>query len=744
MNARTTHEERSMLRDAVRRLLALAWPPEHAVARAESPDALRSAWRLLAGQGFTTLGGDAHCGGVQEILVVAEELGRAACPAPFIAGALANLALREVAGARELLDELAAGTLVPAFTLGAFSGDAGANALRATAGILSGSVAFVEDTGCANRIFVLSQDAPTLSVVEAGDAVVTPTPGLAVPPLALVRFDDCKARSFALAGAIAEDLGLVARLALSARALGAAQRAFEMAVDYARIRTQFGQLIGKFQAIQHKLANNKISLEASRLMLANAAAQHDAGAGNWRVFASAAVAFAGPALRRVALETQHAFGAIGYAEDHEAPRHFRRVHADLARLGGVRHARQALAAQLLDLGTSLPEYDLGPAGNAFRREVRAWMQEHWVGSHKARYESLPFEQRTWDEPFSRALGEKGWLGLALPKSLGGQQRSPIEQYAFAEEMERVSAPLAGAPIQLMSIAAHGTPAQKAKWIPAILRGEVSFGLGYSEPEAGSDLASLRTRAVRDGDDWIITGQKIWTSQWMAKYIWLAARTDPDATPKQAGISMFIVPTGAPGLEVRPMKALHGKTFASVFYDGVRVPAEALVGEVNGGWRVITGALTTERNIMGAVVARVVGAFDSLATHLRREAATAGLQHDAGVRDRIGELAADIEAARQLVLHSVSLAGAAESAAGSEALVWSAMSKVFSGELMERFGEAALDILGPGATLSRGSAGAIPDGALEQFLRHSIMYVVGGGTAEIQRNVIAQRGLGMPK
>jgi alkylation response protein AidB-like acyl-CoA dehydrogenase len=296
----------------------------------------------------------------------------------------------------------------------------------------------------------------------------------------------------------------------------------------------------------------------------------------------------------------------------------------------------------------------------------------------------------------------------------------------------------------MSIAAHGTEAQKARWIPAILRGEVSFGLGYSEPDSGSDLASLKTRAVRDGDEWVITGQKIWTSSWKAKYMWLAARTDPDAKPKHAGISLFIVPTDSKGLTIRPMKALHGKTFANVFYDGVRLPADALVGEVNGGWKVLTGALATERNIMGAVVARVVSAFELLTVHLRARRDGGDLAGDAAVRDRIGELAADIEAARQLIVHSVAMAGHDESAGGIDSLVWSAMSKVFSAELMERFGEMALDILGPAATLSTGAAGAAPDGSFEQFLRHSIMYVVGGGTAEIQRNVIAQRGLGLPR
>ncbi len=737
-------EERAMLRDAVRRLLLQEWPPERAVALAANPDEVLNAWRLLARQGLASLGGGAEGGGLRELLVAMQELGRAHCPAPLLPAWLAHRALQDQPGAKSLLAGIAGGEIVPAWSFGAWSCDPGTGALTIDGGHVDGTLDFVEDMPTATHLLLTI--GTRLVIVDRASAglTITATPGLAVPPLSRVAFCRSPAVLFDLDARSIEALTEVARLALLSRAQGAAERPFELLVDYVKVRHQFGQPIGRFQAIQHKLADNHVRLSAARLMLENAAEQFDRQAGNWRMFAHSAIAFCGPTLRRAALETQHAFGAIGYAEEHEAPRHFRRVHADTVRLGGVRQAREALAKQILERAQPLPEYDLGNAGNAFRAEVREWMQLNWVQGHKARYESQPFEQRTWDEPFSRALGEKGWLGLALPKSLGGQERTPLEQYAFGEEMERVSAPLAGAPIQLMAIAAHGTEAQKSKWIPAMLRGEVSFGLGYSEPEAGSDLASLRTRAVRDGNEWVITGQKIWTSQWMARYIWLAARTDPDAKPKHAGISMFIVPTDSPGLTVRPMKALHGKTFATVFYDGVRLPADALVGPVNGGWKVITGALATERNIMGAVVARVVSAFELLASHLRQHPDGKALQADAAVRDRVGELAADIEAARQLIVHSVALAGNDETAGGMESLVWSAMSKVFSGELMERFGETALDILGPGATLAKGIPGAVPDGSFEQFLRHSIMYVVGGGTAEIQRNVIAQRGLGLPR
>src|SRR6185295_14119752 len=323
------------------------------------------------------------------------------------------------------------------------------------------------------------------------------------------------------------------------------------AVDYAKERKQFGQPIGRFQAIQHKLANNLIALEGVRVTLEHAAEAFDLGAASWRYFAAAAVAFGGPALRTVALETQHAFGAIGYAEEHEAPRHFRRAHLDTLALGGAVAARRALAAHLLDDPEgSLPEYDLGATGNAFRAEVREWLQRHWSGARKAAHDAKDFHDREFDAAFARDLGATGWLGLGWPREFGGQARTPLEQIAFTEMMERAEAPRIGAAVQANALMMFGTSEQQQRYLPEILRGEAMHGMGYSEPEAGSDLASLRTRAVRDGDEWVITGQKIWTTTYWGKYMFLAARTDREAKP-HAGISMFVVPMDSPGISIKP-------------------------------------------------------------------------------------------------------------------------------------------------------------------------------------------------
>ncbi len=219
----------------------------------------------------------------------------------------------------------------------------------------------------------------------------------------------------------------------------------------------------------------------------------------------------------------------------------------------------------------LPQYDLGPAGNALREQVQAWLEQNWSGERKAAFDARPFSKREFDPEFALDIGKTGWIGLGWPKAFGGQARSPLEQIAFMETMERGEAPRIGAAIQANALMMFGTPEQQQKYLPEILRGEAMHGMGYSEPQAGSDLAALRTSAVRDGDHWVINGQKIWTTTWWGKYMFLAARTDPEAKPPHAGISMFIVPMDAPGITIRPATTMYDGSFANIFYDNVRIP-----------------------------------------------------------------------------------------------------------------------------------------------------------------------------
>jgi len=743
-------EEREMLRDSMRGFLKTHWPAAEAIERGRDRDAAGALWPRLVEQGVASLGGEPSEGGLREATIVFEELGRAACPAPVLGALLTNLALADSdAPARPvvaLLDGLHSGTARICWSFADRDPGADAGSPVWEGGRLSGTLAFVDGAAAATHLIVATaRDGAGLAIVELGAAAwVTPTRALGADGLAEIALTQAPATFVAIDNDVIEDLLRIARVAVLARAHGAARRAFEMAVDYVNERRQFGQPIGRFQAIQHKLANNLIGLEGVRVTLEHAAEAFDFGASSWRYFAAAAVAFGGPALRQVSLETHHAFGAIGYAEEHEAPRHFRRAHLDALAFGGAAAGRRELAALLLDdAGASIPEYDLGPAGNTFRSEVRDWLREHWSGKRKAAFDSKDFREREFDASFARDLGTTGWLGLGWPREFGGQARTPLEQLAFMEVMERAEAPRIGAAVQANALMMFGTPEQQERYLPEILRGEAMHGMGYSEPDAGSDLASLRTTAVlvndNDGDRWVINGQKIWTTTYWGKYMFLAARTDREAKPPHAGISMFIVPMDTAGISVKPATTMYDGSFANIFYDDVRIPADALIGPLNGGWKVLTDALANERGLVGGgIVLKVAHAFDLLCRDIR-DSASAALPTDPSVRDRVGSLAAEIEVGRRLMIYCAELA-----TGGTTPPEMGAISKVFSGELMERFGEAALDIFGTRAALSQGASGALRNGRYEQGLRHSLMWVISIGTNEIQRSLIAQRGLGLPR
>lgn len=742
-------EDRALLRDSVRRALEQTWPNASAVTWAGDPDKVTHQWHALAQQGLSTLGFAREEGGLREALIAMEELGRAACPAPLIGALLANLVLKrhvDESAVASLLARLHGGEAALTLAFGALDGDAQAGAVVFSEGKINGRLALVEDTAVATDLLVVAQAShgPVLALVprQSAGLAITSTPGLAVPALAEVSFTATPATPLNVSAEELDDLRRVARLGLLARALGAATRSFELVVDYAKERVQFGQPIGKFQAIQHKLANGLISLEGARTTLMLAASAFDLDQPDWRYFASAAYANASPALRQVALETHHTFGAIGYAEEHEAPRHFRRVHADLTRLGGARRAREEVAQTLLDDGRQLPEYDLGPAGNAFREEVRTWLKAEWTDKRRPEELKKPFHERGNDRDFFRAVSQKGWTVATWPKEYGGQARTPLEQLAMIEEFMLAQAPIpTRGNIPAHALMAFGTPEQQAEILPKLRAGDVWFCLGYSEPGSGSDLVSLKTTAVKDGDEWVINGQKIWTTiAQEADYIWLAARTDPDAKPKHNGISIFMVPMNTPGITLQPSMAMYGHAFCNEFFDNVRVPASALVGQVNGGWKILMSALATERITMGGFVAQAREVFERLLDHVRQATLDGRpMKDDPIVRDRIGAMAAEIEVARQLMTQSVIIMEQGRVPAHE-----SAMSKTYTAEMIQRLTETAIDLVGMGGTLAEGSPGAIANGRIDQVLRQSIMLVVGGGTNEIQRNIIAQMGLGLPR
>lgn len=342
--------ERESLIDSLRRMLEARWPVEKAVEKANDVAALTGIAVELCGLGLAELGA-AEGPGLSEMLLVYEELGRASCTAPLIGAFIANRILEgsDDRVTQGFLAAVRAGRAIPAVALGAFDGDRMAGEASFADSKLSGSLSFVEGVAASSHLFVLASVPFGVAVVPLDDAGVTVTanPGLAVPPLSEVKVA-CVPTLWKQCGMdTLIDVAQVVRISTAARALGAAQRAFELALEHAKVRRQFGHVIGEFQAIQHKLAECLSRLEGARLSLSAAAEARDRGSDAWQVFADAAIAFAGPALRQVSLEAHHTLGAIGYAEEHEAPRHFRRIHADLARFGGAARARAGLANYLL-------------------------------------------------------------------------------------------------------------------------------------------------------------------------------------------------------------------------------------------------------------------------------------------------------------------------------------------------------------------------------------------------------------
>lgn len=341
----------------------------------------------------------------------------------------------------------------------------------------------------------------------------------------------------------------------------------------------------------------------------------------------------------------------------------------------------------------------------------------------------------------RQMGADGWLGLGWPPEYGGQGRGPIDQMIFVEESH-----WAGVPLPLLTLnsvgptlMALGTDDQKRDLLPRILRGELHFAIGYTEPTAGTDLAALKTRAVRDGDEYVVDGQKLFTSAIEhADYVWLAVRTDPGA-PKHKGLSVLLVPTDVAGFSWVPLRTMAGEFTSATFYEDVRVPVANLVGEQNQGWKLITNQLNHER----VAICPASGTLRSV-DEVRRWAQETKLADGRRVIDQEWvrtTLARVYARAEYLKLMNWKVAWAADkglSPADASA------TKVFGTEFALEAYRLLMEIVGADAYLEEGSPGAVLAGRLEQSYRAQTIFTFGGGTNEIQRDIIAMVGLGMPR
>jgi hypothetical protein len=337
----------------------------------------------------------------------------------------------------------------------------------------------------------------------------------------------------------------------------------------------------------------------------------------------------------------------------------------------------------------------------------------------------------------RRMGKDGWLGIGWPKEFGGQGRPATDQFIFFNEVQRARAPFPFVTLNTVgpTLMRYGSDEQKAFFLPGILAGEINFAIGYTEPGAGTDLASLRTKAVRDGDEWVIDGNKVFTSGAdQADYIWLATRTDADA-PKHKGISIFLVPTASPGFSCTPIVTVGGVATTASYYDGVRVPTSALVGSLNEGWRMITNQLNHERVGLAALA--------SLAHRLWAEVSEWALQRDLA---DVPWIQADLARTYALLEAQRLLNWRMTAAVNNDTLgpADSSSVKVFGTESTVEVYRVLLGIVGAGGYMAPGTPGAVLHGELERAGRQAQINTFGGGVNEVQREILATAGLGMKR
>jgi len=392
------------------------------------------------------------------------------------------------------------------------------------------------------------------------------------------------------------------------------------------------------------------------------------------------------------------------------------------------------------------DFRFAPEEQAFRQELRDWLGENvppdWEGVF------LEEEEEDWQQgrAFVKRLAQKGWVAPSWPKEYGGMEASPALQLVYNEEMGYQRAPI-GSIIQAVGIIGpailfFGTEEQKKQHLPPITAGETVWCQGFSEPEAGSDLASLRTRAVRDGDDYVINGDKIWTSNahrsdWCA----LLARTDPDA-PKHKGIGFFLVHMKSPGITVQPiinMADMH--SFNQVFFEDVRIPKSALLGQENQGWYITALTLDFERSaLVAAAVSMAKRSLDDLLQYCKQTKVDGrSLLDNPPVRHKLAEMAIEIEVGKYMVYRVVS-----QQARKEPGSIEAAVCKLYNTEMNVRVTNTGIQILGLYGQLQKDSKWARLMGRFQKSYMYAIAMVVGGGSSEIQRNIIAMRGLGLPR
>lgn len=718
------------LADSVRSLVARVAPSEVLHAALESPvENPPPYWQAAAEQGLQgvhlaeSVGGQGF--GILELAVVLAEFGYGAVPGPFVPSAIASALIAAHDPQAKVLAELATGAAIAAYAL-----DSGLTATRhGDVLVIRGEVRAVPAAAQASVLVlpvaiesrdewvVLRNDQLEIEAVKSLDPL---------RPIAHVRANAVDVSDDALLSNLTMTTAhaLMSTL-LSAEAVGVARWATDTASAYAKIREQFGRPIGQFQAIKHKCAEMIADTERATAAVWDAArALDDAGESSSDVeFAAAVAATLAPATaQRCTQDCIQVHGGIGFTWEHDTNVYYRRALMLAACFGRGSEYPQRVVDTATTAGMRPVDIDLDPSTEKLRAQIRAEV---------AALKAMPREPRTV------AIAEGGWVLPYLPKPWG-RAASPVEQIIIAQEFTagRVKRPqIAIATWIVPSIVAFGTDNQKQRLLPPTFRGDIFWCQLFSEPGAGSDLASLATKATRVDGGWRITGQKIWTtgaqySQWGA----LLARPDPSA-PKHNGITYFLLDMKSEGVQVKPLRELTGKEFFNTVYlDDVFVPDELVLGEVNRGWEVSRNTLTAERVSIGgsdSTFLPTLGEFVDFVRDYRFEG-----QFDQVARHRAGQLIAEGHATKLLNLRSTLL-----TLAGGDPMAPAAISKLLSMRTGQGYAEFAVSSFGTDAVI--GDTERLP-GKWGEYLLASRATTIYGGTSEVQLNIIAERLLGLPR
>ena len=688
--------------------------------------------------------------GAKELCLVAEQAGRALATLPLVPAAAGVMALSTSGdGFTDLLARAIAGEALVVPALQTDSRDGAKNPIELTesgGGLrLTGHLMAVPGAGEADAFIVDAglDETRVLVLVRKDAALVTPQRAIDGSPIGTVDLKDVDIAAADVlargddAALLRRRLDTVIQLGHAAEMIGIMDAAQEMTLDFLKTREQFGRNLSAFQALQHQAVDNFMAVEASRALVFEAAGycDRDDAYADW--LASAAKAKAGPAVIQVCNSCIQLHGAIGFTDEHDIGLYLKRAMA-VAALNGApaahlkRYAEHALSPRN---DTDIPSFRVDTEDEAaFRGTVRGWLE----GALPEHLRNLPTRPNAEDSMWwHKQLYEQGWIAPAWPKEWQGMDGSLSEQIILADEMARIGAPEISAqaighlgPILLR----FGNEEQKQQHLPGMVAGDVLWCQGYSEPGAGSDLASLRTAGVIDGDELVINGQKIWTT-WghLADWIFALVRTDADAPRKQEGITFILIDMKTPGITARGIQTLPDEDeYAEVFFDDVRVPLTNIVGEMHKGWGVATALLANERGGSANPKNNV-----QALRRIKEKARANGAIEDAAFAEKL--MHAELEV---LAISAGFAQVVATYQSGGELGPDSSYLKLLGTESEQRLADLMIEAYGSdGALLLPHKPEDGSFDAASNFLR-ARRATIAGGTSEIQRNIIARRVLDM--